>query len=140
MTEVIMAYNNSIHTATNLTPIELQRAHIIIKSIPSDLSTEEFTKTLQTEYVTRTVDIANKEERQKQIRVQQINTGKEKPPDLKVNDVIYEKLHTRDKTAPKYMKHTITNTNNGPTTSTNKRTIHKRNVKRHSIITGSTVP
>lgn len=137
MTEAIIAYNNSIHSATNFTPMELHRAHIILQKFPENLATEDFAKTIQSEYSQRIEAIADKQNRNKLAKITKTNKNKEPPPQLQTSDIIYEKLHTRDKTAPKYMKHTITQNFPGPTANTNKRKIHKKNIKRHSIITAS---
>lgn len=137
LTEAILAYNNSIHSATGYTPMELHRAHMVIRELPEELSTEEFTQKLQTEYQTRANQIYEIDKRNKENRINKINKTKTTPPILQTNDTIFERIHTRDKTAPKYIKHIITENRNGPTATTNKRTVHKKNIKRHAIITGS---
>ena len=130
MDEALFAYNNSIHSATNLTPFELHRGHILTKNIPDNIpeQNEQYLEDIRNKYQEISSYIARLNESSKSKYIQAINQKRSDPKTFSVNDVIFEKSTTRDKLTPKYIKHTIQQ-DNDVTVKTNKRPVHKNRIR-----------
>lgn len=130
MDEATFAYNNSIHSATSLTPFELHKGHIIIKNIPENFpeQSDEFLETIRKKYQRVSKYIAQLQLRNKTKNIKALNTERDEPRKFFENQTIFEKTTTRDKLVPKYIKHLVEK-NNEITVDTNKRTVHKRKIR-----------
>lgn len=136
MTDTILTYNNSIHSAIKMTPFELITGHYNEKPpFPIETNVPDSQEYLQDHIhkynkISRLVYIRNK--RIKQEIIDKLNKNRKNPPEYKEGDIIYEQNNRRNKLAPKFSKH-IVKQNNKVTKTTDKRKIHKKKIKKPLI-------
>lgn len=130
--EAVLTYNNSIHSAIDMTPFELYKGHINTND-PLKINTDniqpiEYLEQHRKNYEIIKSLVLNKNKTEKEKIIQKRNTTRVTPPSLSTNDTIYELSTTRDKLTPKYIKHTVKQ-DHGINITTNKRKVHKQRIK-----------
>lgn len=127
----ILAYNNSIHNTTNLTPFQVIHCNIDNKD-PFDITNEIIT----TDYVTKHKEISKKlyakiQETSQNNKEQWINKNNETrsaAPEIPTNTTVYHKTDTRDKLKPLY-KPSTSKDNQGPILKMSATKRHKSKLK-----------
>lgn len=129
--EVIMTYNNSIHTATKLTPFELFYGR-----------TPAFEKDLkyntQHEYLQQLKDFQNnlhelikeKLTHDTDKRIERLNQNREEPEILMENDNIYRKECKRNKLTPRFSKRVVKRNNRVTLLTLDNQKLHKSKIKK----------
>lgn len=138
MTEAIITYNNTIHSTTKMTPLELKNGHYTKLTIFPENNTnktlDEYVKEHNNQYKILCKDINLQTHKNKLKVIKRLNKNRIKPLSIHPYDTVYEKLKQRNKDLPRYEKH-IVSKNNKVTITTNKnRRIHKNKIK--TILTG----
>lgn len=136
--EAVLAYNNSIHSVTKLTPFELLSGHLDSALFPQITSTSPDNDYIQQrkEIYNQITDIIhNQSLSHKQQIIDKLNKSKSNPPDFRINDSILEADNRRNKLAARFMSHKILK-NNKYTVLTNKRKVHKRKIKKTRKFSG----
>ena len=131
--EAVITYNNSVHSATKLTPFELLNGHI---SKRNPLFTKENSKTEQ-EYLVQHVEDYKKltklihglSLRNKQKNIEKRNENRTDPQDFVENETIYELDDRRNKLAPRFNEHKVVK-NHKITITSNKRKVHKQKIRK----------
>lgn len=131
LSEILITYNNSIHSATKLTPYELfyGRTHVFNRNIKYTSQHEylEKLKIFQNELYAL---IKNKLETETQSRIDKLNLNRENPDTLEKDEEVYRKECRRNKLTPRFSKHRVkSNRKVTIITYTNKK-IHKSKIKR----------
>lgn len=136
--EAVLAYNNSIHSVTKLTPFELLSGHISSALFPQITNVNPDNDYVQQrqEIFNQIADIIHKRSlSHKENIINKLNENKSEPPDFQPNENILEADNRRNKLAPRFMSHKILR-NNKFTVVTNKRKVHKRKIKKKRKFSG----
>ena len=129
--DTILAYDNSVHSTTGLTPFELHRGNIEVKNIPklNPVQPNKYLEEMRKKFETVNIAVAEETHKNKIRTVEKLNLKRDEPRTFEKNEIIFERNPTRDKLAPKYIKHKVTE-DNDVTVKTNKRTVHKNKIKK----------
>ena len=132
MIDTIIVYNHSIHSVTNLTPMELKNGHyhpeeIFPESPPDSLNL--YIRQSNKNYEKLCNLIYQKNFREKEKLINKLNEKRTKPPDLKPNEIIYSKNNRRNKLHNPYTKYIVAKNNKITVTTNNNKRIHKAKIK-----------
>lgn len=131
--ETLLTYNNSIHSATKLTPFEIINGHLEVKGI---LDIDTITHIPLHEYLIEQKSkfqnvknlIFQRNQDYKENVIKKLNNNRLKPKDYEKNEIIFQRDNRRKKTAPLYTKHVVTK-NLKNVIRSNKIKIHKSKIK-----------
>lgn len=131
MTNAIITYNNSIHSVTHMTPIELKNGHYfqgntIPEPIPKNFKHLVEKHRKDYEQILKLIENRNLETKRKLI--DKANQRRVKPPSLKIGNNIYRKTNRRNKVTPRFDRLTVLK-NNKVTVQTNQGKVHKAKLK-----------
>lgn len=129
--EVILTYNNSIHSATKLTPFELFYGR-------TPQFEENLTYNTEHEYLQKLDDFRNhlygtikeKLTNDTQKRIEKLNRNREDPETLTENKSIYRKECRRNKMTPRFSKRIVNKDNKVTLITSNNQKLHKSKIKR----------
>lgn len=129
--EALITYNNSIHSATKLTPYELffGRTHIFNRTVQFNDEPEYLQKL--NEYQQKIYpEIREKLEISTRNRIENLNKNRKIPKLLHPNDTVYRKENRRNKITPRFSKHKVKYDKNVTFVSDKNQKIHKTNIKK----------
>lgn len=129
--EAFITYNNSIHSATKLTPYELffGRTHIFNRTVQFNDEPEYLQKL--NEYQQKIyAEIREKLEISTRNRIENLNKNRKIPKLLHPNDTVYRKENRRNKITPRFSKHKVKYDKNVTFVSDKNQKIHKTNIKK----------
>jgi len=132
MDEAILTYNNSIHTATKLTPFEAINGHFHsknpfqFKTIPS--STEDYLKSHIEQYSKLSKLIQDRVQLNKEKTIQKANENRKEPEKFDENCSVFVSDNRRNKLAPKFVKNKVVK-DNKITVQTKNSKVHKRKIR-----------
>lgn len=129
--EALITYNNSIHSATKLTPYELffGRTHIFNRTVQFNEEHEYLQKL--NEYQQKIYpEIREKLEISTRNRIENLNKNRKIPKLLHPNDTVYRKENRRNKITPRFSKHKVKYDKNVTFVSDKNQKIHKTNIKK----------
>lgn len=108
LTETLITYNNSIHSATKHTPYELfsGRTHIFNQNIEFN-NEHDYLEKLNTFREKLYPTIKNKLTNDAKERTERLNKNRVEPNTLEPNDTILRKENRRNKTTPKFSMHRV---------------------------------
>lgn len=108
LSEVIMTYNNSIHSATKLTPFELFYGRTPTFEKNLSYNTEhEYLQQLKDFQIELHGLIRDKLTLDTEKRIERLNQDRDEPEDLIENQTIYRKECRRNKMTPRFSKRTV---------------------------------
>ena len=100
MTETIIIYNNTIHSTTNFTPMELKNGHYQIREIfPENVNIplHEYIQQQNENYKNLCNKIYTKNHTAKIKIIERLNKNRKDPISFQQNDIIFERTNRRDK-------------------------------------------
>lgn len=130
--ESLLAYNNSIHSATNMTPFELLNGHYNPPNLnlpQNNFNSQQDYIQLQRENYEKLRNIIHQKcLKFKEKNINKLNISRNDPLNFSPSENILEHENRRNKIAPRFLKHKIKR-NNKITVITNKRKVHKQKIK-----------
>lgn len=140
LSKALITYNNSIHTSTKVTPFELISGHFY-NSKPFPMSGDSNSKQDYINDHRQTYDqitklIQEKEQIRKRKLIEKCNETRKDPRTFQEDQTIYERDNRRDKLAPKFQPHRVTE-NKDVTILSNNRKVHKQKIKSNRKISGA---
>lgn len=132
MLNSLIIYNNTIHSATQLTPIELKNGHYSKNELFSHHKSDklhDYIKKQREQYQSLCKIIQQKNLQNKQAIINKRNSDRIQPPEFRIDDIIYEKDNRRNKLAPRFTKNQVQKNNKITVINQNNRKIHKSKIK-----------
>lgn len=128
--EVLITYNNSVHSAAKLTPYELffGRPHIFNETIKFN-GEHEYLRNLNEYQQIIYPKIKEKLQVAAKNRIEKFNRDRVQPKTLQVNDIIYRKESRRNKITPRFSKNKVQNDKKITFISDKNQKIHKSKIK-----------
>lgn len=138
MTDVIITYNNTIHSTTKMTPLELKNGHYtkltIFPEANPNLTLDEHIQDHNNQYKNLCTEITKHAHDNKVKVIERLNKIRIPPKSIHTNDIVYEKLKHRNKHMPRFKRHVVKKNNKITITNDHNKRIHKNKIKR--IISG----
>lgn len=131
LSEVIITYNNAIHSSTKLTPFELfyGRTYEFDRQIAFNNEHEYLSKI--NKFQTQLYEsIRSKLEINTDKRIEKLNTGRQDPLDYEVDDYIYRKECRRNKITPRFSKHKVKQNDKATLLTTRNAKLHKSKMRK----------
>lgn len=132
MTNAVITYNNSIHSVTHMTPLELKNGHYFRGNTipePKPSKFKEIVEKQRKDYDQILQLILNRNTETKRKLIEKANKSRVKPPSLRTGNTVYWKTNRRNKVAPRFNKLEVLK-NNKVTIHTKQGKIHKTKIKR----------
>lgn len=130
--EVITTYNNSIHTATKLTPFELFYGRTPTFEKDLDYNTQhEYLQRLKEFQIKLHKSIKEKLAHDTDKRIKRLNQNREEPETLLENDSIYRKECRRNKMTPRFSKKIVKQNNRVTLLTLDNQKLHKSKIRKH---------
>lgn len=131
LTEVLITYNNAIHSSTKITPFELfyGRTYKINRQITFNNEHEYLSKINQ--FRTQLYEsIKEKLETDTDKRIEKLNADRQDPLDYDVDNYIYRKECRRNKLTPRFSRHKVKQNNKATLLTTKNTKLHKSKIRK----------
>lgn len=134
MLYAILGYNNTIHSATKFTPLQIIKGNISYEN-PFDLTLEKLTSDYMEKHANNIKILYEiiKENNEKSKDLTKVNSNRNDPPEINVEENVFLKDRPRNKLSPLYRK-IQPKSNRGIKIKTQKTTYHKRSLKPQRIL------
>lgn len=131
LNETIITYNNSIHSATKLTPYELfyGRTHTFNKNLKYN-NTHEYLRKLNEFQEQLYPTIKVQLEKKAANNIEKLNKGRDEPIQFQENTTVYRKECRRNKLTPRFSKHKIKENKKVLVITHKNKKLHKSKLKR----------
>lgn len=104
MQQAIIAYNNTIHSSTNLTPLEIVLGHTATRNPFDMLYTKEYYQDLVNKHVKAMEEVYNKlHDKLRQEKTKRTEKQSKEDTSFKIGDTIYTRTYNRNKKVRRFI-------------------------------------